>query len=180
MYKSLLGIGLSIALFFLAEDLGSFLFGIQDSMLISLIQLASILLITNNLLEAVHSILIGSTKMKFFTMVNVIRYSTKFVVIILLLLLGLSLFGAIIGIILATGTAGLFGLVYIQKNLLKHGGKKERIDWKCLPHLIKRGFPFSLVSINRIDGLYKFFYLLIKIPLNNYPRKRNLFVICYI
>ena len=145
--KSLLGIGLSIALFFLAEELGSFLFGVQDSMLIPLMQLASILLITSNLLEAVHSILIGSAKMKFFTIVNVIRYSTKFVVTILLLLLGWSLFGAIIGIIFATGIAGLFGLAYIQKNMLKHSGKKESIDWKCLPHLMKRGFSFSLVSI---------------------------------
>ena len=145
--KSLLGIGLSIALFFLAEELGSFLFGIQDSILIPLIQLASILLITSNLLQSVDSILIGSTKMKIFTIVSVIRNSTKFVVTILLLLLGWSLFGAIIGIIFATGIAGLFGLAYIQKNLLKHGGKKEIIDWKCLPHLMKRGFSFSLVSI---------------------------------
>jgi len=145
--KFLLGIVLAMALFFIAEEIASSLFGIQDLILVPLIQLTSILLITLNLLEAVYSILIGSTKMKFFTIVKVIRYSTKLIVTLLLVLLGWSLFGAIIGMILATGIAGLFGLVYIQKNLLKHSGKKQSIDWKCLPQLMKRGFSFSLVSI---------------------------------
>ena len=136
-----------MVLFFFAAEIGSFLFGIRNPIIVPLIQLASILLITENLLEAVLSILIGSTKMKFFTMVNVIRYVTKFVVTILLVLIGWSLFGAIIGIILATGIAGLLGLFYIRNNLLKHSGKKQSIDWKCLPQLVKRGFSFSLVSI---------------------------------
>lgn len=148
--KSLLGIGLFITIYLLAEEISSSLFGIQNSIIVLLLQFASILLITQNLLEAVYSILIGSTKMKFFTMVNVIRYSTKFVVTILLVLLGWSLFGAVIGIILATGITGLLGLVYIQKNLLKHSGKKQSIDWKCLPQLMKRGFSFSLVAIIHI------------------------------
>ncbi|GAH31687.1 unnamed protein product, partial [marine sediment metagenome] len=62
--KFLLGIVLAMALFFIAEELASSLFGIQDLILVPLIQLTSILIITSNLLEAVYSILIGSTKMK--------------------------------------------------------------------------------------------------------------------
>ncbi len=145
--KSLLGIGLSITIYFLAEEISSSLLGIQNSLLVPLLQFASILLITNNLLEAVHHILIGSIKMKSFTIVNIIQSSTKLIVTILLVLLGWNILGAIIGIVLGTGFAGLFGLVYIQKNLLKHSGKKQSIDWKCLPQIMKRGFSFSLVSI---------------------------------
>ncbi len=160
--KSLLGIGLSIALIFLAEEIGSSLFGIRNLIIVPLIQLASILLITENLLGAVHSILIGSEKMKFFTMVNVSRYGTKLFVTILIVLLGWNLFGAIIGIILASSIAGLLGLVYIQKNLLKHSGKKQSIDWKCLPQIMKRGFPFSLKSF--IDNVkYEIFILILAI-----------------
>jgi len=145
--KSLLGIGLFITIYFLAEEISSSLFGIQNSIIVLLLQFASILLITKNLLEAVYSILIGSIMMKSFTIVNIIRYGTKFVLIILLVLLGWNIFGALIGLVLATGIAGLLGLVYIQKNLLKHSGKKQSIDWKCLPQLMKKGFSFSLVSI---------------------------------
>ena len=145
--KSLLGIGLAITIYFLAEEISYFLFGIQDSILIPLLQFASILLITKNLLEAIYSILIGSIKMKSYTIVNIIRSSARIVITILLVLLGWNIFGAIIGLVLATGIAGLLGLVYIRKSLLKHSGKKESIDWKCLPQLMKRGFSFSLVSI---------------------------------
>ena len=145
--KSLLGIGLAITIYFLAEEISSSLFGIQNSIIVPLLQFSSILLITKNILEAVHPILIGSINMKFFTMVNIIRSSTRFVATILLVLLGWNILGAIIGQVLATGIAGLLGLVYIQKNLLKHSGKKQNIDWKCLPQLMKRGFSFSLVSI---------------------------------
>ena len=145
--KSLLGIGLSMTTYFLAEEIVSSLLGIQNPILIPLVQLASILLLTENLLEAVWSILIGSTKMIIFTMVQVIRQVTRFLVTILLVLLGWNLFGPVIGLVLATGIAGLLGLFYIQKNLLKHNGKKQNIDWKCLPQLMKRGFSYSLVSV---------------------------------
>ena len=70
--KSLLEIGLAIALFFLAEVISSSLFGIQNPILVPLIRLTSILLITDNLLEVVHPILIGSARMKFFTIMNVV------------------------------------------------------------------------------------------------------------
>jgi O-antigen/teichoic acid export membrane protein len=85
--------------------------------------------------------------MKAFTIVNGIRYGTKFILTILLVLLGWNIFGAIIGTVIATGIAGLLGFLYIKKKLLKHSGKKENIDWKCLPRVIKRGFSFSLVAI---------------------------------
>lgn len=145
--KSLLGIGLVITVYFLAEEIISSLLGIQNPILIPLLQLASILLLTNNLLEAVQSILIGSAKMNIFTMVKIIRSSTRFIVTILLVLIGWNILGAIIGLVLATGMAGLLGLFYIRKNLLKHSGKKQSIDWKCLPQIMKRGFSFSLASI---------------------------------
>ncbi len=80
-------------------------------------------------------------------MVNIIRYCTMLIVTILLVLLGWNFFGPVIGLILSTGIAGILGLVYIQKNLLKHSGKKQSIDWKCLPQIMKRGFSFSLISI---------------------------------
>ena len=160
--KSLLGIGLAITIYFLAGEISSSLFEIQNPLIVPLLQCASILLITNNLLETVYSILIGATKMKSFSIVNVIRYGTKFIITILLVLLGLNIFGAIIGIALATGFAGLLGFVYIQKNLLKHSGKKESMDWKCLPQLIKRGFSFSLVSIIR-NVRYEVFILFLAI-----------------
>jgi len=145
--KSLLGIGLAITIYFLAEEISSSLFGIQNSIIVPLLHISSILLITNNLLEAVYSILIGSTKMKSYTIVKIIRHGTKFVLTILLVLLGWNILGAIMGMVLATGIAGLLGFIYIQKKLLKYSGKKQNIDWKCLPQLIKRGFSYSLVSI---------------------------------
>ena len=160
--KSLLGIGLSMTTYFLAEEIVSSLLGIQNPILIPLVQLASILLLTENLLEAVWSILIGSTKMIIFTMVQVIRQVTRFLVTILLVLLGWNLFGPVIGLVLATGIAGLLGLFYIQKNLLKHNGKKQNIDWKCLPQLMKRGFSYSLVSVIH-NVRYEVFILILAI-----------------
>ncbi len=145
--KSLIGIGLAITIYFLAEEFVPSLLGTQNQILIPLVQLASILLITKNLLEAVQSILIGATKMNIFIKLLVIRSSIILFATILLVLLGWNLFGPIIGLILATGITGLLGLFYIRKNLLKHSGKKQNIDWKCLPQLVKRGFSYSLISV---------------------------------
>lgn len=147
--KSLIGIGFSLFVYFLAEEIISPLIGIQDPNLINLFKLALILLITKNLLEAVLSVLVGSAIMNTFIIVKVILNSTKFVFTLLLLLLGWKLFGAVIGLILSTAIAGLYGLFYIKKKILKQNGKKENIEWKCLPQLIKRGYFFSLNLIIR-------------------------------
>ena len=145
--KPLIGLGFSLFIYFLAEEIISPLIGIQDPNLINLFKLALILLITKNLLEAVLSVLIGSTKMSIFIIVKVILNGIQFVFTISLLLLGWKLFGAVVGLILSTAIAGLFGLFYIQKKILNQKGKKEIIEWKCLPQLIKRGYFFSLNTI---------------------------------
>ena len=160
--KSVLGIGLAMILYFFSKEIVYSLLGIQNPILIPLLQIASFLLLTKNLLEGAHSILIGSSKMNIFTIVNVIRYCTMLVVTILLVLLGWTFFGPVIGFILATGIAGLVGLVYIQKNLLKHSGKKQSIDWKCLPQLMKRGFSYSLISLI-YNVKYEIFILILAI-----------------
>lgn len=144
--KSILGIGLTITIFILAKNVSSSLIGIKSPYLISLIQLAAFLIFTKNLLEAVQNILIGSAKMKYFTMVSVIHHITKLIATIPLVLLSWTLFGPIIGQILSTGIAGLLGLFYIRKRILKNNKNKQKINWKCLPQLIKRGFSFSLIS----------------------------------
>lgn len=144
--KSILGIGLTITIFILAENISSSLIGIQSPSLISLIKLASFLIFTKNLLEAVQTILIGSTKMNYFTIVSVIHHITRFVATIPLVLLSWTLFGPIISLVLSTGIAGLLGLFYIRKRILKNDKNKQKINWKCLPQLIKKGFSFSLIS----------------------------------
>ena len=69
------------------------------------------------------------------------------VVTILLVLFGWTLFGPVIGFILSTGIAALLGLVYVQKFMIKHRGKKQSIDWKSLPLLVRRGFSYSLTFV---------------------------------
>ncbi|MFX1303226.1 MAG: oligosaccharide flippase family protein [Promethearchaeota archaeon] len=145
--KSLIGIGLAMTIYFLAEKFVPLLLGTQNHVLIPLVQLASILLVTKNLLEAVNSILIGSIKMNFFIILLVIQNGTIFVITIFLVLLGWNLFGPVVGLVIATGIAGLMGLFYIRKNLLRYNGKKQSIDWKCLPKVVKRGFSYSLISV---------------------------------
>ncbi|KKK91352.1 hypothetical protein LCGC14_2713830, partial [marine sediment metagenome] len=145
--KSLIGIGLSLSIYFLAEVIISPLIGIEDPNLVNLFKLALILLITKNLLEAVLSILIGSSKLSIYIIVKVILNGMQFVFTVLLVMLGWKLFGAVFGLILSTATAGLFGLFYIKKKILKQNSKKEKIEWKCLPQLVKRGYFFSLNTI---------------------------------
>ena len=144
--KSILGIGLTITIFIFAENVSSLLLGIKSPSLIPLIQLTAFLVFTKILLEAVQTILIGSAKMNYFTIVSVVYHITRFVATILLVLLSWILLGPIIGLVLSTGIAGLLGLLYIWKRILKNDKNKQKINWKCLPQLIKRGFSFSLIS----------------------------------
>lgn len=142
--KSLIGLSLSLFLYFLAENIISPLIGIQDPDLINLFKLASLLLISKSLLEAVLAVLVGSSKMKVFALVKIILNGTQFAFTILLIQFGWKLFGPVMGLIFSTGIAGVFGLFYIQNEILTRDGIKEKTDWKCLPLLMKRGFFFSL------------------------------------
>ena len=144
--KSTLGIGLTIIIFIFAENISFLLVGTKSPSLIPLIELAAFLVITKILLETVQNILIGSAKMNYFTIVSIIHHFTRFLATIPLVLLSWTLFGPIIGLILSTGIAGLLGLFYIRKKILKNDKDKQKINWNCLPQLMKRGFSFSLIS----------------------------------
>lgn len=85
--------------------------------------------------------------MKVYTLVNIIQQLTGFITIISFVSLNWTLYGPVIGLVLATGIAGLLGFFYIRKRILKRIEDKQSINWKCLPKLIKKGFSFSLISV---------------------------------
>jgi len=139
--------GIKDILFVLSEGFISPLLGIQSQNLVLLVQLSSILLFTRSFLLAVQSVLIGSSNMKVYALVNIIQQLTGFITIISFIYLNWTLYGPVIGLILATGIAGLLGFFYIRVKILKRIDDKQNINWKCLPKIIKKGFPFSLISV---------------------------------
>ncbi|KKK53623.1 hypothetical protein LCGC14_3092930, partial [marine sediment metagenome] len=135
---------------------------IQSQNLVLLVQLSSILLFTRSFLLAMQSVLIGSSNMKVYVIVNIIQKLTSFITIILFVSLNWTLYGPVIGLVLATGIAGLFGFFYIRKKILKRIEDNQSINWKCLPKIIKKGFFYSLISV--VENIkYEVFILILTI-----------------
>ena len=100
--------------------------------------------------------------MKIYTIVNIIQQLTGFIATISLVFLNLILIGPVIALVLSTGIAGLLGLFYIRKNIIKRNGTKQDINWKCLPKIVKKGFSFSLISVVQ-NVKYEVFILILVI-----------------
>ncbi|KKN58108.1 hypothetical protein LCGC14_0555410 [marine sediment metagenome] len=160
--KSVVGIVISFIIFFISHGFISPLIGTENLTQIRVVQLSSILFFTRSLLLAVQSVLIGSAKMKIYTILNIIKQLTGLITTISLVLLNWILFGPVIGLVLSTGVTGLLGLLYIRKNIIKRNETKQDINWKCLPKLVKKGFSFSFISVVH-NVKYEVFILILSI-----------------
>ena len=144
--KMLIGSFLTIFVAFFSIYIAKEIYNIDDARMIILIQIASIGIISSILYEALNSIFLGALNMKTVQLGSILRTSLRSTLSIILILLGFTLKGPLIGYVLSTLIVDIFYLFSLRLIYPKKEGNKSSTDWKELLTMLRYGYPLLLGS----------------------------------
>lgn len=166
IFELALGTMLSFAGFFLSDFLAAVVFHRPE--IASLIQIASFTVLTGGLITAATATFTGIEKMHFNSTMIVLQSIAKTVSTVMLVMIGLSTYGAIWGFAIGSVVAGVFGVFLmreIYRNLPNLTLCKLEIQ-KYIRIMLKYGLPLSFSGI--ISGfLVQYFNFLMAIYVTN-------------
>lgn len=143
IFELALGLALSAVSFVLSDFLATVLF--NRPAIAPLIQIASFTVLTGGIINAATAAFTGMEKMELNSIMLVCQSAIKTALIIGLVVLGLSTFGAILGFTVAALTAGLIGVFLtwiLYRDLPKPTSFKLEIFGK-IKMMLKYGVPLS-------------------------------------
>ena len=155
LFEIILGLSLSAISFFLSGSLAS---NFNRPTIAPLIQIASFIILTGALVNAVSAAFTGLETMHLNSLMQIIQSIVKTGLIIALVLLGLGTIGAVTGYTIAMIVAGLTGLLllwYVYKSLPKPTESKLEI-FITIKTMLKYGLPLSISTI--VGGFLIQFY----------------------
>ena len=156
-FEIILGIILSLIAYILSDFIGNTI--LNRPALVSLIQIASIMILADALLTTANSAFTGYEKMKYHSLTLIIHSILKTGLMALLVILGLGANGAIVGFITAYMLTGITAILLlytkIYKQLPKQKTSKKEILTK-LKTMLRFGLPLSAATI--LGGFIAQFY----------------------
>jgi stage V sporulation protein B len=156
-FEIVVGFILSLIVFFLSEPIGNYFFNRPE--IVFLIQIASIIVLAEALLNLAHSAFIGCEKMHYYSLLLVLDAVLKVALIPLFLILGLSTFGAVAGFTLASVLVGIIAILLFYKQLYRKMNEQKttvKLVLKKIKDMLRYGLPLSAASI--LDSLLLRFY----------------------
>lgn len=156
LFEVTLGLGLSFLSLFLSDFLALNVF--QRPGIAPLIQIASFIILTSALLSTAQAAFTGLEKMAFNSVTLIIQSVIKTILIPILVIIGLSAFGAVLGYIISFLISGVIGVLLVwilYKNFpkLTFGRLEIMMNIKIM---LKYGFPLSIGAI--LSGFLTQFY----------------------
>jgi O-antigen/teichoic acid export membrane protein len=147
VFETALGLALSMISFLLSGFLAENVF--QRPAIVTLIQIASFIILTGALSTAATAAFTGMEKMHLNSIMLVCQSVIKTILVILLVVLGLGTFGALIGYTIAFLIAGIIGVLLlwtIYKTLPTPPGGRLKIK-ENIKTMFKYGLPLSISAI---------------------------------
>jgi len=169
LFELTLGIILSVISFSLADSLATNVFHRPpETKLYFMIQIVSIVILTDSLLVASQSTFIGFERMEFNSLTMIIQSCLKAFLAPLLILLGYSTLGAVLGhTIAALITSAIAIIIFYSKFYKKtHGTENELSLGETLRTMLRYGLPLS-PSIILTGFLTQFFNFMMVIYCSN-------------
>ena len=155
-----LGLLLSVVLFVLSDLVAATL---NRPAIGPLIQIASLMVLTNGLVKAATAVFTGMERMELNSVMIILQSVIKTATVIALVVLGLGTSGAVIGFTASSVVAGVIGVIFIwilYRKLPKPPCKMELMAY--MKEMLKYGVPLS-VSLILIGFLAQFFAFLLPI-----------------
>ena len=162
-----LTIKITIALIFafiiilFSEFIAYEIYRIDDNRLVILIQLGSIGIISTILYDAINSIFLGGLKVKMVRIGTILRTSLRTVLSILLILIGYTLLGPMIGFVFSTLIVVIIYLYFLKKTFFKESIEKEPVNWNELSLMMKYGYPLLMNSFIISIQIESYVFLLV-------------------
>jgi O-antigen/teichoic acid export membrane protein len=156
IFEIALGLTLSIISFLLSGFLATSVF--NRPTIVPFIQIASFSILTSGLISAATAAFTGTEKMGLNNIMVIGQSVIRTLLTIALLIVGLSISGAVIGFTVASLIAGLIGIVLmwvILKDLPKPASLKLELK-EYITEMLKYGVPLSLAVI--VSGFLAQFY----------------------
>jgi len=156
IFEAISGITLTIIAVAISSFIATEIFRRPESS--TLIAIASTTIFTGALLTASQSSFIGFERMELNSLTNILQALAKTMVSPILVLIGYSSLGAVIGYTASLSIAALVGLTLLYLNITRglKGGNPGKKVLETLGEMLHYGVPFSISSI--IGGLLAQFY----------------------
>lgn len=144
LFELIIGISVSIFCLLFSNFLATYLINRSEASFY--VRIASILILLQTLSNTLNSIFIGLEKMSNTAITMIIRAITKISLSPLFIILGLSIFGALLGQITCYIVGVIVGLVILRFNIFKKP-MKFKINTDILKALLKYGLPLYVSGI---------------------------------
>ncbi|MFX0142057.1 MAG: oligosaccharide flippase family protein [Candidatus Hodarchaeota archaeon] len=163
--KAIIGLIFTLSIAFFSVYIAKYIYNVNDERIYILIQISSIAIFSSLLYEALTACFLGAQKVRYVQIGTILYVTLRASISILLILLGFSLLGPILGIVLSASILMIIYLILYKISFKKEMGETNQIEWKELKEMIKYGHPLILFSI--IAGIQCQIFLLI-LSLNGY------------
>ncbi|MFX1313778.1 MAG: oligosaccharide flippase family protein, partial [Promethearchaeota archaeon] len=157
--KIIVGICFTFFIAYFSVFIAKEIYNVNDERIYFMIQLTSIGVISIMLYEAINSFFIGAQKMRLVQFGTILNASLRTSMQIILIFLGFTLIGPILGFVIPPLIVVVFYLFFLKRAFNNPKDKREKIDWKELSRMIKYGYPLLIFSI--IAGIQGQIFILI-------------------
>lgn len=181
LLNSATGLLLSLVTFFLSGFLATNVFHRPE--LKTLIEVASVTLLANSLINTSHSTFVGFERMEFRSLILILQSILKSFIAPLLVLLGYGVFGAILGYAAPLVVTGIIGMTIVAFFFMKHNdsGRVMLGHYQACKILLIYGYPLFLSSLftGALTQLYNFLMALyVDVSMiGNYKAATNFYVL---
>jgi O-antigen/teichoic acid export membrane protein len=145
--KIIIGLLFTIFVSLFSVFISTELYRINDERMILLIQIASIGIISTILYDTINSFFLGAQFVKIVQFGTIMRTSLRSILSIGFILIGLSLYGPMLGFVLSPLIVVIIYLVPLKMKFRLNIAKKEGIEWSKLKDMIKYGYPLTIFSL---------------------------------
>lgn len=145
--KIIIGLLFTLFIYVFSVYIAKEIYGVNDERMILLIQIASIGIFSTILYDAINSFFLGAQYVKVVQIGTILRTSLRSILSILLILMGLTLRGPMLGFVLSPLIVVMIYTIFLRSKFNIKISEKERIEWNKLKEMIKYGYPLTIFSL---------------------------------
>lgn len=149
VFHLVMGLLFTLLCYFLSDFLANDVFMLPEAKV--LIEVASLTIIGDSFMKISQSTFVGFEQMEYYSLTQILNSCIRLLLAPLLVFMGFSVFGAIVGQIVAQITAGVCGMIIFYFKFYRIAGKESTTKTdltKTLKMMLKYGLPLSVTAIS--------------------------------
>lgn len=157
--KTIIGLIFTFSVAFFSVFIAKYIYNVNDERIHLLIQISSIAIFSNILYNAFNACFLGAQKVRYVQIGTILLTSLRSILSVSLILLGFTLLGPILGIVLSSLIVVIMYLIFLKISFKKDKREKGGVKWIEFKDMVNYGHPLLLFSI--IAGIQSQIFILI-------------------